>query len=53
MILKSKNKYSKEYLLIKEEIENSWPNWKIASFNINFATSVHAKKILKRKQMGN
>ena len=38
------NGYSEEYKAIRNEI-SKWPNWKIAIFNANFATSLHAHKI--------
>lgn len=37
--------YSKDYYLIRNEVENSWPSWKAETYNLNFATSKHAKKI--------
>jgi hypothetical protein len=37
--------YSKEYSSIRNEAESKWPAWKVSTFNVNFATSAHAKKV--------
>jgi len=37
--------YSKEYESIRKEAESTWPEWKIQTYNLNFATSINAKKI--------
>lgn len=38
--------YSKEYESIRLEVESKWPDWKITTYNNNFAISSHAKKVL-------
>lgn len=38
--------YSVDYKSIRKEIELKWPAWKVATYNANFATSAHAKKII-------
>jgi len=37
--------YSKEYNTIRIEAESKWPAWKVTTYNANFATSAHAKKV--------
>ena len=37
--------YSKEYLTIRKQAESNWPAWKVSTYNTNFATSKHAKKV--------
>ena len=37
--------YSVDYKSIRGEIESKWPAWKVSSYNANFATSAHAKKV--------
>ncbi len=39
------SEYSKEYNSIRKEAESSWPAWKVSTYNANFATSAHAKKV--------
>ena len=40
--------YSKEYHSIRKEAESKWPAWKVLTHNLNFATSAHAKKIVRK-----
>ena len=37
--------YSKDYKSIRVEVESKWPAWKVSTYNTNFATSAHAKKV--------
>jgi hypothetical protein len=37
--------YSTDYDTIKREVESKWPAWKISTYNSNFATSAHSKKV--------
>jgi len=37
--------YSTDYKSIRGEVESKWPAWKISTYNVNFATSAHAKKV--------
>lgn len=39
------NGYSTDYKSIRGEIESKWPAWKVSTYNTNFATSLHAKKV--------
>ena len=43
---KQEKQYSADYEFIKKEIPK-WPDWKVSSYNANFATSVHSKKATK------
>ncbi len=36
--------YSEEYKKIREQAER-WPAWRVSTYNANFATSAHAKKL--------
>ena len=40
--------YSNAYITIRKAAEKSWPEWKRTSYNVNFATSAHAKKIVSK-----
>lgn len=40
-----RNEYSEDYKRIKNNIEQNWPEWKIAVYNENFANSRFVKKI--------
>lgn len=42
---KKEERYSNEYIIIRKTAENTWPEWKRTTYNVNFATSAHAKKI--------
>lgn len=44
------NGYSQEYNLIRNEAESKWPEWKITTYNANFATSIHARKLKPRDE---
>jgi hypothetical protein len=37
--------FSNEYRSIRREAESKWPAWKVSTYNVNFATSAHAKKV--------
>ena len=37
--------YSTDYKSIRGEVESKWPDWKVSTYNANFATSAHAKKV--------
>jgi|AGTN01.2.fsa_nt_gi hypothetical protein len=37
--------YSTDYKSIRGEVESKWPAWKVSTYNANFATSAHAKKV--------
>jgi len=37
--------YSEEYRKIREQAER-WPAWRVSTYNANFATSAHAKKLV-------
>ena len=43
--------YSADYKSIRGEVESKWPAWKVSTYNANFATSAHAKKVT-TKQYG-
>jgi hypothetical protein len=43
--MKEEEKYSKEYYIIKKEIETKWPDYRKETHNINFAVSLHSNKI--------
>lgn len=38
-------RYSSDYESIRREAESKWPEWKISTYNTNFATSAHARKL--------
>ncbi len=44
-LVKQSGGYSKEYDSIRNEAESKWPAWKVSTYNVNFATSAHAKKV--------
>ena len=46
---KATDNYSEDYKIIKEKIAREWADWKIDFYNNSFATSLHAKKIIKIK----
>ena len=37
--------YSSDYKTIRNEVESKWPDWKVSTYNANFATSTHATKV--------
>jgi hypothetical protein len=37
--------YSVDYRSIRKEVESDWPAWKVSTYNANFATSAHARKV--------
>lgn len=37
--------YSEAYTQIRAAAEKSWPEWRKTTYNVNFATSAHARKI--------
>lgn len=38
--------YSTDYERIRKEVESKWPDWKVSTYNFNFATSKHSKKVI-------
>ena len=42
---KTQKVYSEIYYIIRKEAEETWPQWKKETYNANFATSAHAKKL--------
>lgn len=42
------DKYSREYTSIRSEAESKWPAWKVSTYNVNFATTAHAKKVAQK-----
>lgn len=41
-----KNEHSEDYIRIKLEAEQKWPEWKIKEYNTYFAVSKRATKII-------
>ena len=40
------HEYSKEYGEIRKTAESQWPAWRVLTYNNNYATSAHARKVI-------
>lgn len=42
--------HSSAYVRIRREAETKWPTWRVLTYNSDFATSVHAKKVVQQTE---